>query len=124
MREPNPNLDAYMEDEIARQSPSDRLRTKLGFNSFDNSKFDQAYAESKLKDRSTVLCQWCSNPMVTKNVREKCHLCPLCNDGRANIEAYITSHKIIKLTEADARSIVSSKTKSVGPFTYGRNKPK
>lgn len=114
----NPKLDAYLKAEIQAQTPSERLRTKLGYNNYDDPKFNEAYRVAKLKNRSVVLCEWCKLPMVLANTKLELKLCPKCEGGRTLISNRLARLKKQHLSQEDAQALINSKTTRQGPFNY------
>lgn len=109
----------YLERELLAQSPKERLRTKLGMNSYNDTKFDDVYKRAQLKTRSASKCDWCGGIFSLANVRVETKLCNKCSGGRQAIEYYKRNHKVHVLTEADKLKIANS-----GITRYGRQTPK
>lgn len=110
----NSKLDDYLSAEAFRQSPSERLRTKLGFNDYDNSKFQDVYAEAQRSTKSVVKCEWCGDPALSANVRAETKLCSKCSPGRRAIEGYKRHYKVHNLSDADRQAIANSPTTRYG----------
>ncbi|OGM77854.1 hypothetical protein A2375_02020 [Candidatus Woesebacteria bacterium RIFOXYB1_FULL_31_120] len=70
--------------------------------------------KAKIKGLNYRTCEWCQQPTLTKDARQKVVLCHECENGRGVISRYMETHKIQHLSAQDRSRIAESRTVRVG----------
>ncbi|TSC86711.1 MAG: hypothetical protein G01um10147_792 [Microgenomates group bacterium Gr01-1014_7] len=78
---------------------------------------DARYLASK--GTSLARCEICPQLFETKDIRRKPHLCDKHKRLSAAVKRYQNPQKY-SLTEEEKAKIINSKTRSIGPFKYGK----